>query len=609
MKKTLIAIVSVIAACLWASAKDYTLYVDDHTGWSNMYVYAWSNGQPELFGSWPGAATTGTVTADGRTYKTYKLPESKKSYTFIFHDNGSNRVENGFSFVPSGDTYVEVGVGYNTLLSGQAEPEPEGPVEPAVAGERVPQNRVLYEVFVRNFSANGDFKGVEEQIPRIRDLGIDVIWLMPIYKLGDVGKWGEYSSPYAIKDYLMVNPDLGTPADLLSLVKTIHDNGMEVWFDWVGNHTSMDHVWTTAHPEYYKMSNGSFVNPNGWSDVYQLDINNPEMHEAMIAAMQYWVDEFDIDGYRCDYASGPSEEFWNKATSRVLKNGQRIAWLAEDDSKPQLVSNGYFDYNWVWGYQQAVKKVADNPSGTNINSLKLFCRNLHSNDDYVGRSRLMYLETHDIVQDQNGSAARLLGDFLKPMTVLTYTVYGMPMLYNGQEVGYNCGQVSLAAKTPVNWDGNSDITRLVTKLADLKHTQPALRDGSQNGTYSELSTGAYNIYAFRRTAGESSVVVMLNLSSDDRTFTIASGLPEGEYYDVFSDETATFGDNQTFTLPAYGYAVYVSTADKGGVDRITADTTNDETAVYYNLQGMQVVNPTKGMYIETKAGKSRKVIL
>lgn len=458
----------------------------------------------------------------------------------------------------------------------------------AAANEEVhiPQNRVLYEIFVRNFSQSGKFTGVTPEIPRIRELGVDIIWLMPIYKLGDIGKWGTYSSPYAVKNYKMVNPDLGTEAELKALIQAIHDNGMEVWFDWVGNHTSKDNVWVTEHPEYYKKdSNGNIVSPNGWSDVYQLDVNNVAMHEAMIEAMQYWVDNFDIDGYRCDFASGPSEEFWKKATSRVLKNGNRVVWLAEDDSKPQLVTQCGFDYNWVWGYQQSVKSFTDNANSSNLNSLKNFCKNLHSNSDYRGKSRLMYLETHDIVQDQQGTAAKLYGSYLKPMTVLTYTVYGMPMLYNGQEIGYNHGAVSLAEKTPVDWSNpNNEIKELVTKLAWLKHSQPALRDGNQNGSYTELSADDNLVYAFKRTLQNSNVVVLLNLNNSQKTFSISSGLPEGNFEDVFSDNKKTFNGSASFTLPAYGYAVYVSSDDDGFVEPEQPDPSDNVT----NLTGETV---------------------
>lgn len=428
------------------------------------------------------------------------------------------------------------------------------PLAPAKGAEytRTPENRVIYEVFVRNFSPEGNFKGVEQQIPRLKELGIDVIWLMPIYLLGEEGKWGTYSSPYAIRNYKEIDPANGSAADLHSLINTIHQAGMEVWFDWVGNHTSKDNVWVSTHPEYYGYN---FYSPNGWNDVYQLDVNCAAMHDAMIDAMQYWVDEFDIDGYRCDFASGPSEEFWSKATSRVLKNGKRIAWLAEDNLKPELVSKGYFDYNYAFEfYYDGLKRFAD---GGSLSGLRDACRALHSNSAYMGRSRMVYTSNHDIVQDLGGTEDRHLHKYLKPLTVLQFTVYGMPLLYNGQEIQYKSGAVSLAEKTPIDWSNpDNSMTDLYRTLISLKHTHPSLQTGLKSETMTNLSTSNDDkVYAYMRGQGENAVVVLLNFGDAETTFSV-NGLPAGAFKDVFSGRTADFSSDNTFTLPAQGYAVY-----------------------------------------------------
>ncbi|MDE5847202.1 MAG: hypothetical protein K2H71_07610, partial [Muribaculaceae bacterium] len=306
--------------------------------------------------------------------------------------------------------------------------------------ERVPENRVVYEVFVRNFSPEGNLKGVEAQIPRLKDLGVDVVWLMPIYELGDTGRWGPYSSPYAIKDYRKIDPDNGTEQDLRDLVSAIHANGMEIWFDWVGNHTAMDNVWVTSNPEFYTKKDGDFVHPFGgaWKDVYELNRDNEAMQDSMVNAMRYWVDEFDIDGYRCDYASGPSPELWRKASERVLKNGKRIAWLAEDSSRPSLVKNGYFDYNYCWDFQDKVMKEFAQEGISRLPELKkaselLAVRGITEGeskapedtiaDPYGGRSRMVYLVNHDVLQDQGGSEDFVYGKYVRPLTVLQFTLY------------------------------------------------------------------------------------------------------------------------------------------------------------------------------------------
>lgn len=458
------------------------------------------------------------------------------------------------------------------------------PMATLTAGEsaakecRIPENRVIYEVFVRNFSPEGNLKGVEAQIPRLRDLGVDVVWLMPIYKLGDVGKWGTYSSPYAIKDYTRIDPDNGTEEDLRSLVRTIHDNGMEIWMDWVGNHTAMDNVWVTEHPEFYTKNNGEFVHPFGgaWKDVYELDRDNEAMQAEMVRCMQYWVDEFDIDGFRCDYASGPSPDLWRKVSGQVLKNGERVAWLAEDSSRPSLVRDGYFDYNYCWDFQHKVLRdfaVSEKPD---LSSLRAACELLANrgltegeavapddtiSDPYAGRSRMVYLVNHDVVQDQGGTEDIVYGKYVKPLTVLQFTVYGMPLIYNGQEIQYSSGgRVSLAEKTPIDWSNpDIDMNDLIARLIKVKHTQPALRTAHQNGSLTNLATTADEaVYAFRRTLGDDNVVVMLNFCDRPQEFAVSGGLPVGRYRDALSGRTAEFSESARFMLPAFGSAVFVA---------------------------------------------------
>lgn len=446
----------------------------------------------------------------------------------------------------------------------------------AATDTRKPENRVIYEVFVRNFSPQGNLKGVEAQIPRLKELGVDVVWLMPIYKLGDIGKWGAYSSPYAIKDYCKIDPDNGTEQDFRDLVKSIHDNGMEIWLDWVANHTSMDNVWVSSHPDFYKWNGGSIEHPFGWNDVYQLNNDNPSMQDEMIRCMQYWVDNFGIDGYRCDYASGPSPELWRKASERVLKDGKRIAWLAEDDSRPELVSNGYFDYNYAWAFHD---RLLDQARGINIYNLKNECSNLHNDAAYKGRSRMVYLSNHDVVQDKGGTEDRLFGRYLRPLTVLEFTVYGMPLIYNGQEIQYKSGSVSLAEKSSIDWSQpDNEMNALIKTLCNLKHTQPALNTGNESGALINFDASDGMVYAYERRRGNEHVVVMLNFGDNSTTFRVTGDLPNINGVDVFSGKKAKLSSGASFTLPALGYAVYVYDENGGEMDPDPVDP--DQPATY-----------------------------
>ena len=465
---------------------------------------------------------------------------------------------------------------------------------PALAGTdvRIPENRVIYEVFVRNFSPEGTLRGVEAQIPRLKALGVDVVWLMPIYSPGLTDRWGTYASPYCVKDYKAIDPDYGTDADLRSLVTAIHANGMEIWLDWVANHTSTDNAWITSHPEYYVWENGSIKHPYGWNDVYQLNFDNAGMRDAMIDALKYWVREFDIDGYRCDYASGPGKAFWAQARAEVNQI-KDIAWLAEDGgdgSNAELVRD-VFDYNYAWGFSDNVRAIG---SSNNASRLAELCNDLVNGDNarayYGGKSRMVYLTNHDVVQDKGGSEEKALGDNLKPMTVMMFTVYGMPLIYNGQEVQYQCDNIMLSEKTPIDWNtGRSDITDLITRLAHIKHTEPALRTSSQSGALVNHTADNAGVYVYERrpAAGVDghSVVVMLNLNSSPATFNVTSTLPaDGWYQDAFSTSKVAFSATRSFTLPARGYAVYTYADDQSG-DIVTPP-----------------VTPTRYVYVNDNSG-------
>jgi glycosidase len=422
---------------------------------------------------------------------------------------------------------------------------------------RTSTNRVIYEVFVRNFSSEGNLAGVTAQIPRLKQLGVDVVWLMPIYSPGLTDRWGTYASPYAVRDYKGIDPDYGTADDLHTLVTTAHNNGIEIWLDWVANHTSTDNAWVTSHPEYY-VGGTSPQHPFNWSDVYQLNYSNSDLRAAMIDALKYWVTEFDIDGYRCDYAEGVARDFWAEARSAVnaIKD---ITWLAESggEGDAALLVKETFDYNYAWAYNDALLSIG---SGENVSYLAEQSYNLHYPSDaanYTGKSRMVYLSNHDVVQDKGGTEDRHFGDNLKPMTVLEFTIYGMPLIYNGQEVKYSSAAVSLAEKTPINWNGDSSMTELITKLAYLKHTEPALRTGAESGDLINHTASSSSVYVYERRNSDQSVVVMLNFGSSATTFNVTSSLPQNTFTEVFTNQTVDFASTATFTLPAHGYAVYV----------------------------------------------------
>ncbi|MDR0799631.1 MAG: alpha amylase C-terminal domain-containing protein [Dysgonamonadaceae bacterium] len=411
-------------------------------------------------------------------------------------------------------------------------------------------NRVIYEVNVRNFSLQGNFAGVEAALPRLRELGVDILWLMPIHPIGEKNKGGTKGSPYSVRDYLKINPDFGTESDLKSLIAAAHKAKMDVYLDWVGNHTSWDHVWVSEHIDYYASKNGQRpYSPEGWNDVVQLDYSNQNMRAAMIDALKYWVREFDIDGYRCDYAIGVPLDFWTKARAEVDAI-KKIGWLEEGENTNYLAA---FDYDYAWNFND---RLNDFGKDSDIAQFKAACNALFSNSKYADKGRMIYLTNHDL-EAYDGTVFERYGDKVIPLTVLYFAIHDMPLIYNGQEVGANkrtdLFNVSLIPWTPVN----PTLSVLFKKLTKLKHTQPALESGKNRGTLSYYETDNDKVLVFARKRGNNEVIVMLNFSPAPGTFHFTGTAPAGEFTNYLGSGKQSFNTANVVSLAANGYAVYV----------------------------------------------------
>ncbi len=450
------------------------------------------------------------------------------------------------------------------------------------AGEStfVPNQHVIYELDLYNFTSAGTLAAARNRLDYLKDLGIDIIWLMPIHPRGVQGRIGSLGSPYAPRDYHAVNPDFGTLADLQAFVAAAHERGMQVWLDWVANHTAKDNVWITQHRDYY---NSTLTSPNGYGDVYQLDYGKEATQQAMIEAMQYWIDAADIDGFRCDYISSNTipTAFWTRAIKALkdYKPGKTITMLGEGDmaaSVPRLLVCGW-DYDYAWGFQSALVNNKNNPAGVLSQ-----CRNLVGDLRFVDISRMVYLTNHD--QNYNSSMSTQYGNNAYAFTVLTFTLYGMPMLYNGQEIGYLMSRkLDYFNRTPINWNSvDNKMLNTVKALTALKHSCDALIDnGDRAAEVRFLNTGNSNLVAFTRHHNEQTALVVLNLGSSTVN-TVVSGLEAGEWKlaidvdNIAAGLTATpvtLNPTQSFSLPAGGYKVYYRGEPQG--DGLLGDVNGD----------------------------------
>lgn len=412
-------------------------------------------------------------------------------------------------------------------------------------------NRVIYEVNVRNYSSEGNFAGLQKDLSRLKEVGVDILWLMPIHPIGVENRGGTLGSPYSVKDYKAVNPDYGTLADLKSLVAAAHDLNMEVWLDWVANHTAWDHAWVADHIEYYAEKNGQRpYSPENWTDVAQLDYNNPALRAAMIDAMQYWVREADIDGYRCDAVTYVPLSFWREARPEVDKI-KKITWLAEGDKAEYME---VFDYDYAWGFSNDLNEFGKN---RDISKLIQACETLYNNEAYALKGRMVYLTNHDLNAYDGTEFTRYTNSVL-PLTVLSFTIYDMPLLYNGQEIGMN-KSMGLFDLSPVTWTPvNLTMSKLIQQLTYLKRTQPALEGGAGRGTLTRYPTTSTSVYAYSRKKGNSEVVVLLNLTNAPVNVRFNGQVPSGEFTDYLGTTgKQTFAAQTTIALSVNGYAVYV----------------------------------------------------
>lgn len=415
------------------------------------------------------------------------------------------------------------------------------------------RSAVIYEVNVRQYTREGTFTAFEAHLPRLKELGVDILWFMPIHPISEKNRKGTLGSYYAVKDYTEVNPEFGTKEDFKRLVTKAQEMGFKVILDWVANHTGCDNVWTTQHPDWYvKDETGNFKSPYDWTDTYELDYDKPEMRTAMIDALKYWITEFNIDGYRCDMAHEVPTDFWNDVRP-ALDSIKPVFMLAESEATDLL--DYAFDANYSWELMHLMADV--NKGDKDANDIAAYIQKL---DSLVENSALCpdaykmnFLTNHD-ENSWNGTEFERYGKMNELFAVLTYTINGMPMIYTGQEVGMK-KRLSFFEKDMVpSWKENAT-TKFYKKLNELKHTHPALRAGSMGGEFRRYSsTDGDKLLIYSRERAGKEIMVMLNLSGKNLTYSSNDALARDGYVDVFTGKKIGMLPK---SLKAYEYRVLI----------------------------------------------------
>ena len=418
------------------------------------------------------------------------------------------------------------------------------------------KNSVIYEINTRQYSPEGTFKALGTDLPRIKALGIDILWLMPIYPIGEKdrkvpeGAKSSLGSYYSIRDYQAVNPEFGTADDFKSLVNKAHGMGFKVVLDWVTNHTARDHKWITEHPDWYKKdAKGNIATPNDWTDCAQLDYTNKELRKEMVGSMKFWVKNFDIDGFRCDMAGLVPLDFWEDAHAELQKI-KPLYMLAENQDNPELC-NIAFDSNYGWEMHHLMSAITQGKK-TAGEILKL-----QTKIDSVLPQRafkLNFITNHD-ENSWNGTAKEKFGKGEKSCAVLTYTLPGMPLIYNGQEAGMT-KRLRFFAKDTINWSDTLMIPFYKT-LNSLKHRNQALWNPPYGGKLVTLTNSAPGkIVSFLRSSSNARVMVLINMSPDTITTTITTAIADGKYINTFNQNKINFNvDNRKCYFEPWEYLV------------------------------------------------------
>lgn len=366
-------------------------------------------------------------------------------------------------------------------------------------------NAVIYEMNIRQYTPEGTFDAAARQLPRLKKLGVDVLWLMPVYPIGVKERKGTLGSYYAIRDYCDVNPEFGDMDDFDRFLSQAHESGFKVILDWVANHTSPDAVWESGKPAdwYVRDSLGNTVTQYDWTDIAELNYDNKDMRAAMADAMRFWLDK-GLDGFRCDMACEVPVDFWRETLPQLRKDYPGVYFLAEGET-PELHEDA-FDASYAWKLHHLLNDIAQGRKG--VPDLEEYIA--EDSAAYPAEAfRLMFTSNHD-ENSWAGTEFERMGDAARAMAVLTFTLPGgQPLIYTGQEMGWN-HRFEFFEKDPVPaWEENS-YTDFYRELINIRHRNPALSAGEKGGKFDIVST-AGNTLVFTRTLPDNKVTVSVQL--------------------------------------------------------------------------------------------------
>ncbi len=414
------------------------------------------------------------------------------------------------------------------------------------------KDAVIYQINTRQYSEAGTFDAVRKDLPRIKELGVDILWLMPIHPIGEAKRKGPMGSPYAVKDFQAVNPELGTLEDFKTLVQTAQDMGMKVIIDWVANHTAWDNHLITEHPDWYTRNDaGEMQHPpdTDWLDVADLDYSKAGLRDYMTESLLYWVRDVSIDGYRCDVAGMVPTDFWN-AVRPKLDAIKPVFMLAEWE-EPELHEQA-FDATYAWKWKEAFQDlVNDKADATDIAAYY----KTYQSDWPVEAMRMTYTSNHD-QNTWDGTPFEIYGDAYEAAIALSFTGQGLPLIYNGQE-GANDKRLKFFEKDEINWNLNSPLNQLFKDFAQFKTDNPVLWNGSWGTPMTEIrNDNSQAVFSFIRETGDNTVLGIFNLSDAEQSVSFTDELPQGRYTQFPNERFVEIATYTRMTLGPWEYRLY-----------------------------------------------------
>ncbi|RNC67131.1 alpha-amylase [Proteiniphilum sp. X52] len=408
---------------------------------------------------------------------------------------------------------------------------------------------VIYEVNIRQHTPEGTLQAFSEHLPRLKELGVDILWFMPVQSIGKEDRKGLLGSYYSIEDYTEVNSEFGTLADFKAVVRQAQGQGMKVILDWVANHTSRDAVWVKAHPEWYvRDSLGNLNIMYDWTDIAQLDYSVPGMREAMIDAMKFWIRETGIDGFRCDVAGEIPTDFWEAAKDSLVMLNPDIFLLAEAE-KPEL-NESVFDAYYAWDFHHKMNSIAQGKEP--VDSLRASLQRM--NERFSSHAIPMYFTSNHDENSWNGTEFERMGEAAKPFAALTYMLPGIPLIYNGQEVGLD-RRLEFFEKDIIEWEDKGGFSDFYGKLNRLKKKNKALSAQERDGEMTEIPNDCgEKVWSFKRVNNGNEVVCVFNFSPETVNVQFDGNVP-GEGFSSFPDTSEVLPVRE-MELKPWEYRIY-----------------------------------------------------